>query len=458
MSVILALGSPCLAAYSLTLTVLNSKWLAQQFANIRYPNGRYAALVLSSLQQTPVMVTTEGGLLASLVVLPENDSWWTELVERLDYADTHTWSIAGVTSVAWVLIAYALTIVDAFSTISTDPNQNGQGLSGVGSIWLWMLPLTIAYLQISPRCDADRVTAALTRANDISFVAGPNGAVKANSVNEMRALSFHPYRGSLYSDQESTAPIYAYSRFFSFILVVEEFASAFHYATENSRNRRPVDPNARWEPGDGKTIDPANRTGTAEQVEAYCAAPAYVRRSHWGRNALSRFLVASLAALALQWSSTGASVLIVYFTPTVGKSFAYLLYGAMATLIWWLLVLSSVTGHYATAYPEFPEFSHRAAAGSSVFLRRVAKFLATLNAAWIITAFLLQFGNFYDRCFCNSDVLGLGKMAHNVMVLEGSDISAMKAAWIGGVVLGVVVSSLFLGFINLFIDPPLPSQ
>ncbi|KAJ7175940.1 hypothetical protein C8R46DRAFT_1080123 [Mycena filopes] len=458
MSVILALGSPCLAAYSLTLTVLNNKSLARRFANIEYPNGHYAAVILSSLQQTPILVMTEGSLLASLIVLPENDLWWTELVDRLDYADTHTWSIAGVTSVAWVIIAYALTIIDAFSTISTDPNSNGQGLSGVGSIWLWMLPLTIAYLQISPRCDAERVTTALNRANDIPFVAGPNGeAVKANTVNEMRALSFHHYRGSLYSDQESTAPIYAYSRFFSFNSVVEEFVFAFKYATQKAKDRKPVDPTATWEPGDSKAIDPANRRGTAQQVEEYCAAPAYVRRSHWGPDVLSRFIIASAAALALQWSTTGASALIVYFTPTVGlgcRSVAYLLYGGVATLVWWMLVLSSVTGHYATSYPEFPDLSHRVAAMGSVVLRRVAKLLATLNSAWIITAFLLQFGNFYDRCYCNSDVLGLGKMAHNVMLLEGSDISAMRAAWIGGIVLGISVSILFLGFINLFIDPP----
>jgi hypothetical protein len=95
MSVILALGSPCLAAYSLSLTVLNAKWVARRFGNINYPNGGHAALILSSLQQTSLKVTTEGGLLASLIVLPENDPWWKELAEWLDYADIHTWTIAG---------------------------------------------------------------------------------------------------------------------------------------------------------------------------------------------------------------------------------------------------------------------------------------------------------------------------------------------------------------------------
>ncbi|KAJ7819396.1 hypothetical protein B0H14DRAFT_1357387 [Mycena olivaceomarginata] len=461
MSAVLALGSPCLAAYSLALTVLNTKWVARRFANIKYPNSRDAALLLSSLQQIPLKVTAESSLLVSLVVLPENDPWWRALSEWLDYADTHTWSIAGVTSVAWVVIAYALTIIDAFSTISTDPNSNAQGFSGVGSIWLWMLPLTIGYLQISPRCDAVRVANALARANEISYVAGPNGAVNADAISDMRALSLHPDRGSLFREQDATAPIFLYAKLFSFTQVVEDFVSAYRSASEKCRQHIPVDPTSPWEAGDGKTIQPANRRGTPGQLGAYCSAPTYVRRSHWGREVFSRFFIASVAALALQWSTSGASILIVYFTPTVGlgcRSGAYILYAAVATLIWAMLVVSSVIAHYATISPEYPDLSQRVAARVAVFLRRLSKFLATCNAAWILTAFLLQFGNFYDRCYCRSDVLGLGKKAHAVMLLEGSDISAMKSAWIGGVVLGVTGASLFLGFINVFVDPPLPSE
>ncbi|KAF7365132.1 hypothetical protein MVEN_00384500 [Mycena venus] len=469
MSVILSLGSPCLAAYSLSLTVLNTKWVARRFANVKYPNSRDAALILSTLQHTPVKVTTGRGLLASLVVLPENDAWWKELGDRLDYADTHTWTIAGATSVAWVAVAYALTIIDAFSTISTDPNSNGQGLSGVGSIWLWMLPLTIAYLQISPRCDAVRVAKALDDTNDISFTACDNGAVvNVNTVNKMRALSMHPDRGSLYHDQDATAPIFHYARLFSFTQVVEEFMSVFHCASENAKEHFAVDRTIPWRMGDGRTIHPANRRGTREQVMAYCHPsihgdpvrtypPGRVPPSHWGPDVFSRLLIASVAALALQWSTSGASILIVYFTPTVGESSAYLLYAAVATLIWAIMVTSSVITHYAAIYTENVGLSQRrerrTAARVAVLLRWLAKCLAACNAAWIITAFLLQFGNFYDRCYCNSDVLGLGKRAHNVMQLLGSDISAMKAAWVGGVVLAVVGSSLFLGFINVFIDP-----
>ncbi|KAJ7216598.1 hypothetical protein GGX14DRAFT_442128 [Mycena pura] len=455
MSVVLALGSPCLAAYSLALTVLNTKWVTRRFANARYPNSRHAAFILCCLQQTALRVTTEGGRLASLIVLPENDPWWEELAEWLDHADTHTWTLSGVSSVAWVAIAYALTIIDAFSTIATDPNR---GLSGVGSIWLWMLPVTIGYLQISPRCDAERVATALGRANSISYVAGSNGMINAAAVGEMRALSVHLHRGSLHHDQEATAPIYNYSRFLPFAQVVEEIATAFHCATEKGNRRVPVNSAVRWEVGEGGSTHTASRRGSAAQIEEYCRAPPFVRRSHWGQGVFSRFFVASLAALVLQWSTSGASLMIVYFTPTVGlgcRSGAYLLYSVVATMIWAILVTSSILSHYATAYPKFskPELAHRTAAQLAIFLRRLAKLLATLNAAWIIAAFMLQFANFFDSCYCNSVVLGLGTRARVNMVLDSSDIAAMKGVWVGGIVLAVVVSSFWWTFINVLMDP-----
>ncbi|KAJ7473552.1 hypothetical protein FB451DRAFT_1468457 [Mycena latifolia] len=462
-SIILAIGSPCLATYSLCLAMLNNKWVARRFANINYPNKSHAAIVLTDLQQTPLKVTSEGGLLASLVVLSKNDEWWKELVERLNYGNT--WSIAGessrkcVTSVFMVVLAYGVTIGDAFSTLSTDPNRNGPGFAGVGCIWLWMLPVTIGYLLISPRCDSERLTKALSSINKKhSYVAGSNGPVRADSVNEMYALSLHPPRGSLYRDQEATAPIYNYARFFPFAQVVEEVACAFQCATEKANRRITVNSDP-WvkESGDVHTINPANRTGSAEQVEMYC--PPHVRRSPWGPGVFSRFFKASFAALALQWCTSGASLLVVYATPTVGeclgcRSLAYLLYATVATIIWAILVLSSLISHYATTHPV-AGFPHRVAAQTAIFFRRLAKLLAVGNAVWIVTALLLQFANFFDRCWCNSNVLVLGRgAAHNVMFLGPDDISAMRTAWIGGVVLGIGGSGLFLAVFALSNNPP----
>ncbi|KAF7288538.1 hypothetical protein HMN09_01382800 [Mycena chlorophos] len=463
LSVFLSLGSPCLAAYSITLTVLNTKWVVRRFSVTKYPNNDWAVLMLSSLQHMPLKVTalSEEGwpLLSSLVVLPENDDWWVKVEDKLGYSDLHTWSIASIFSIVWVVIAYVLTVVDAFTTVSTDPNSNGQGLSGVGSIWLWMIPVTVAYLQLSPRCDYERVSKALHEANELAYATGPNGVVPVSDITDERAFSIHNHakHQALYADQEATAPIYNYARFLPFVHVVEDVAGAFDAATKRAHNRLSVS-GARWEPGDGRKIHSANRRGTADEVEAYCTQPPRVRQSHWGAGVFTRFLIASVSGLGLQWATTGASVAIVYFTPTVGmgcRSGAYLVYGGAATLVWFMMVVSSFLAHYATSYTPRAQQSPSewTAEHLSILLRRFAKTLATLNAAWIVVAFMLQFANFYDRCYCNADVLGLGRRAHIVMVLLPSDISNMTSSWGGGVALGIIASAVWWGWINVLRDP-----
>jgi hypothetical protein len=133
-SMLLTVGSPTLAAYSLALTVLNGHWIAQRFSGVSYPNVRNAVRILSSLQQSPLSVNTDGSLLASLVVLHANDEFWEELAVWLNYV--HTWfvsclvccvctkrltvlprSISAVASILWVVIAYVFTVVDSFTGI-----------------------------------------------------------------------------------------------------------------------------------------------------------------------------------------------------------------------------------------------------------------------------------------------------------------------------------------------------
>lgn len=88
-AMLLAVGSPTLAAYSLALTVLNRYWIAQRFSDVKYPNAKNAVQILGSLQQAPLQLNAQDSLLASLVVLDFNDGFWEDLVERLDFV--HTW-------------------------------------------------------------------------------------------------------------------------------------------------------------------------------------------------------------------------------------------------------------------------------------------------------------------------------------------------------------------------------
>ena len=106
MSMLLTVGSPVLAAYSLIFTVLNGQWIARRLSGIKYPNIRWAWRVLSSLQQSALRIDDSEGHLSSLVVLSENDEWWEELAHGLDY--TQTWSLSAVSQIIWVLVAYRM--------------------------------------------------------------------------------------------------------------------------------------------------------------------------------------------------------------------------------------------------------------------------------------------------------------------------------------------------------------
>jgi hypothetical protein len=67
-------------------------------------------IIVDGLQQFPLQITNEAD---SLVVLRENDKWWEKLVQWLDYTDT--WSLSALASMAWVIIAYVLTVLSTFA-------------------------------------------------------------------------------------------------------------------------------------------------------------------------------------------------------------------------------------------------------------------------------------------------------------------------------------------------------
>ncbi|RXW23552.1 hypothetical protein EST38_g2313 [Candolleomyces aberdarensis] len=429
-SVVLTVGSPMLAAYSLALTVLNGRWIARRFSKHNYPNIRNAIRVLSSLQQAPLRVTNEGALLASLIVLPQNDPWWRELIEWLEFP--HTWSISAVTSITWVVIAYIFTVIDSFTgNLAEAINANGQG---VGSLWLWLLPTVLGWLQISPKCDEVRVRGAVEKANRIAYAATDTHPVFVRELTEERAIHLafgeeDEVDHALRRDERVTAPIYNYARFLPWVQAVEKVSETFGVASDRCHHHESVHPMIGWIAMDdrigGHWSKPhdRNRVGSVWQVARYCEFDPNYRhtasRSNWGPNVLSRIAIASALAFMLQWGTVGAAFIVVYYTPTTGlgcRSASYLLFGALSTAVWFLLLISSLLVHYvstsspSSAYTRIrPLNLQQYQAGPSyplhlslirhfaIFLRRLAKLLATVNALWILTTCLFQFGNFFDR-------------------------------------------------------------
>jgi hypothetical protein len=454
MSVVLAVGCPTLAAYSLCITVLNGRWAARRFRGISYPNVQYALRIMNSLQQAPLQITNSGSQLTALVVLPENNNWWRDLAERLHY--THTWTISSATSVAWVFIAYLFTVIDTFTTLA--PNPSPDGLSdgqAVGSVWLWLLAVVSGWLHVSPECDHTHLRNAVARANSTIGVGATNSPSETDIVPEVQALTIRGESGdTIYNDEQCTAPIFNYARFLPWSQNVEEVVAAFHSASRQA-GQQLHDNLSGWQSRESNLeVSPDDLRGSVEQMGAFLNDS---RRSHWGPGVLSRFLLASAGALFLQWGTAAAAIIIVWYTPTIGlgcRSLSYLLYASLSMLSWMLLVTSSFLTHYFSLQHRHPSYKPRPKTGLfgtvrllAIIFRRLGKFLAACNAVVIIAACTLQFANLYNECYCNSAVIGLRARAYDVIVISASEL---KGPWLGGVTLACVCAVSFVGFVNLF--------
>ena len=196
MSVILTLGSPTLAGYSLYITVLNARWVNDHlFSGIDYPSvavRQSVVRVLNNLQHVPLRVHPgSSARFESLVVLAKNDVWWHTFATELDYSQT--WSIASATSIAWVVIAFLLTVADSLSNVAQNIESIQSSGQGTGSVWLWLLPIVMGWLVLSPKCDYDRVSKAYRKANKHVVVADPGkSAEPATGVTTKFGLTISP--------------------------------------------------------------------------------------------------------------------------------------------------------------------------------------------------------------------------------------------------------------------------
>lgn len=127
-----------------------------------------------------------------------------------------------------------------------------------------------------------------------------------------------------------------------------------------------------------------------------------------------------------------------------------ILYGILATLIWAMLVLSSILAYHSTriSTSEILSRSARICRSLSILLRRIGKFIATVNAIWIVLSSIFQFSNVFDRCWCNSSVIGLHRKAYTIIDYSHFDLTGTKAAWISGMALAAVTAFTFILSIN----------
>jgi len=478
LQVTLAVGSPTLAAFSLALTAVNARWANNRFSAIKYPNHESAVKILIHLQQVPLHLTTRDGLLASLVVLPENDGWWECLVNGLE--QTHTWTIATGTSIAWVIIAFVFTIIDSFVDVEKNLYSNGRD---VGTLWLWLVPIVVGWLW-APVCSYDKLKAAIDMANDIALVAAPDsppqpdvlgdsscadGSRDTNSprrtydILHIAAIRISERNKVFIRDAARTAPVFNFARAWDWWPFVETIARAFEHADENVEKHVAVD-SRKWILSEDKhiAVHRDNRTGTLRQVQAYCGLPAL-----GGKEAVQpapsgiwkRVLIAAVFALGLQWGTTGSATMMEMLAPTTGlgcRSGAYILYGIISTTIWLALLLSSYLSHFAKmrydhGHPRRGISYVTVAEGLATFLRRLSIVVAGCNTIGVILICMFQFSNFYSTCYCNSSVLGRG-VQHAYDIIFSYGHVHIRAAWIWGFVLSGGCAIVYLFFLGLMLE------
>jgi hypothetical protein len=120
-------------------------------------------------------------------------------------------------------------------------------------------------------------------------------------------------------------------------------------------------------------------------------------------------------------------------------------------------MLSSFLSHYSTAAPP-KSTSAGISRQLSIILRRLGKVVASFNATWLIVSSLLQLGGYFDRCYCNSSVIGLGARAYNVILITAADMPGMLNASIGSVCLAGGSVMICVIFVYLFVNPRLPES
>ena len=168
MILLITLGSPMLVAYSLILTVANTRWINREFQRLRDENqetgGDWVEAITAARrcfvegQQVPIQVFQGPEReLAHLIVLPQNRSWWVRLEMELKKT-RQPWTYSLFAQLFWVFFAQLLAIVDFLQTASTN-SIVGLGLA-INSLWIWMIPVALGWVCVGTQTSAGAFKAA----------------------------------------------------------------------------------------------------------------------------------------------------------------------------------------------------------------------------------------------------------------------------------------------------------
>ncbi|KAG1902942.1 uncharacterized protein F5891DRAFT_978391 [Suillus fuscotomentosus] len=289
-----------------------------------------------------------------------------------------------------------MNVINSPADIYTSSHSDGDT---TGSLWLWLIPIVIGWLQLSPKCDFRRLQAAYSHADQHAHI-GPAGAhMGTPSASAQRALTITAREKDVMSpDELLTPPVFNYSSDTVFLM--------FEMASEKAQNHIPVALGSDWVESDtSDTIYPSNRCGSSTDIIACCTKPhGVVHRSHWA---------------------------------PVGNGRGSVHDGMV---------------HPYYSYSHRRVLSARVALVLSHWLRWAGKALAVANSIWLVLACTFMYSSFYNTCFCNSSVVSRGEAAYNVIIETAAQAAQRRVACIGGLIVACTSLFFFLGLMNLLLD------
>ena len=266
-SVLLAIGSPALAGYSLAITRLNSRWLSRQFQHLHFPNKDRLPKAISALQHIPFRIDVSGPLLPSLIVLPKNDKYWETL--GVAARRTRQWSIPVAMSIVWALVALGFTIAASFADFTTFLTVPGDAGYSIAALWTYLLPVVVGWLYIGYQLEGGYLNEALDNAHKIAYVATDAEPDLATKIPVTRAIEpSTKLIDHVNADERKTAPIFNYARVFIWSQHAQHVLKLFKHAATKAEHKFTVH-KGKWM-SDDEDIAEQDRIGNKEEVVNYC--------------------------------------------------------------------------------------------------------------------------------------------------------------------------------------------
>ncbi len=129
-----------LITYSLMITMLNQHWLRSKFRSVevsdRLGTAKNARIFLQECQQLPLRLSQEEGVLASLVVLPDNAEWWKKLRESIQLTRRGV-TLSLVAQIIVAILSWLLTVMSAFRSALGNPSE--ALVMSSGTLWVWLV-------------------------------------------------------------------------------------------------------------------------------------------------------------------------------------------------------------------------------------------------------------------------------------------------------------------------------